>query len=81
MSTKSSVILTNDNEHIYFDCSTYVVKKDSDIPGKGIVFEFHKKNIELYLNDEDDLCFEITKDSEIYRFFEKIFMEYRFPTK
>jgi hypothetical protein len=75
MSTKSTAVLTRDNEHIYHELSTHVESEDRKYL-HGIVFEFSKKNIEILINDEDDLVFEIVKDSDILRFFEKLFYDY-----
>jgi hypothetical protein len=65
MSTKSSIILTNDNEHWYKDCAEPL----SSNPYKNaITLEFSKKNIRVDLNDEEDLVITVTNpDCEIYK--------------
>jgi hypothetical protein len=69
MSTKSTIILTNDyDEHIYFDCVNVVNDIDSEIS-----FEFSKKHIQIDDIDEDYICFTLNKDTEMYRFFQKLF--------
>lgn len=46
MSTKSSIILTNDNEHWYLDCSEPL----SDNPYRdAITLEFSKRNVRVDL--------------------------------
>jgi hypothetical protein len=62
MSTKSTIILTDDNEHWYHDCI------DDEL-----TLEFSKKNIRIETNDEDDLVISITNlDCEIYKVLSKI---------
>lgn len=65
MSTKSSIILTNDNEHWYLDCSEPL----SDNPYRdAITLEFSKRNVRVDLNDEDDIVITVTNpDCEIYK--------------
>lgn len=65
MSTKSSIILTNDNEHWYSDCSE---RLDYDLHKDAIVLEFSKKNIRIDSNDDYDLTITIINpDCEIYK--------------
>ena len=71
MSTKSTILLTSENEHIYFDCSNRFETAD-ETEAQEINFEFSKKNITLF-EDDEDLLFCLDKDSEAYRFFSKIF--------
>ena len=74
MSTKSTIINTKDNEHIYFDCVNQFHTKDEKYANE-ISFEFDKKNIRVDSNDDDDLCFTLHKDSHMFRIFSKLFQE------
>ena len=74
MSTKSTIILSEDNEHIYFDCNNQFKTKDEPFASE-ISFEFCKKNIRIDTNDKDYLCFTLNKDSEMFRTFSKIFQK------
>ena len=68
MSTKSSIILTKDNEHWYEDCSEHLSENKD-----AIVLEFDKKNIRIDVNDEYDLVITlINPDSEIYDLISKL---------
>lgn len=68
MSTKSTILLTNDNEHWYKDSSEILSNGEA-----SITLEFSKKNIRIDLNDEDDLIITITNpDSEIFKILSKI---------
>ena len=62
MSTKSTVILTNDNEHIYHECID-----------DSYVLEFSKKNIDIDINDEEDLVISINPGSDLYSQIDKLF--------
>ncbi len=62
MSTKNSILLTEDNEHWYTDCAE-PLNENKD----AITLEFSKKNIRIDINDNDDLIFTIINpDCEIY---------------
>ena len=65
MSSKSTIILTNDNEHWYKESSEIL----SDNPYRyAITLEFSKKNIRIDLNDEEDLVISIINpESEIHK--------------
>ncbi len=56
MSTKSSIFLTEDDEHCYFE----------HFDGT-IVLEMDKKNIEILENDEFNLIIEIKPDCELFK--------------
>lgn len=72
MSTKSTIILTQDDEHFYEDCSEYLETKSGETK-QGIVLEFSKSNIEILMNDSDDLIIMLNNaDSEIFKVFERI---------
>jgi len=67
MSSKSTIILTNDNEHWYDECNEPISDNKN-----AIVMEFDKKNIRIDVNDDDSLVITlINPDSEIYDFIEK----------
>lgn len=67
MSTKSTIFLTEDNEHCYSDCSLKQFIGD-EYCGDSIVMEFDKKNIEIRDNDNESLVIELTNPtSEIYK--------------
>jgi len=65
MSTKSTLELTQDDEHIYFDCSTQF--ESNGLPAQELSFEISKKNCRIDINDDEFLCFSLHRDSEIYR--------------
>jgi hypothetical protein len=68
MSTKSTIILTNDNEHWYNDCSEPITKVGEPYKD-AIVMVFDKKNIRIDCNDDDSLVITLTNpNSEIYDF-------------
>lgn len=65
MSSKSTIILTEDNEHWYNDGSEPL----ADNPYRdAITLEFSKRNVRLDLNDSEDIVITVTNpDSEIYK--------------
>lgn len=65
MSTKSSLFLTQDNEHCYEECLNPHYENDKFI-GYTIVLEMSKKNINICTNDDEDLVIEIDPGSELY---------------
>ena len=62
MSTKSTVILTEDNEHIYYE--------GTDM---SYVMEFAKPNIDILLDDKEDLVISIKEGSDLYKQLKKLF--------
>jgi len=66
MSTKSTVIQTENNEDIYFDCSNQFSINGE--PADELTFEFSRKNIRIDAIDDDYLCFSLHRDSQIYRY-------------
>ena len=64
MSTKSTVLLTDDNEHWYFDCSS--------VPD-DIIIEIDKKNITILEDDEDNLIISIKPNTSLY---EKVYRSF-----
>ena len=66
MSTKTTLFLTNDNEHFYQEGNEPHSKKGKWI-GDTLVLEMSKKNINILINDDEDLVIEITNpESELY---------------
>ena len=70
MSTKSSIILTNDNEHWYTD----MLEPLADNPYRyAITLEFSKRNVRVDLNDDKDIVITVTNpDCEIYKIFSEL---------
>lgn len=67
MSTKSTIVLTSDNEHWYDDCSDQHVDASGQRQN-AITMEFDKSNIRIDLNDESDLVITITNpDCDLYK--------------
>ena len=62
MSTKSTVILTEDNEHIYYEMNDM-----------SYVMEFDKKNIDILIDDDVDLVISIKEGSDLHKRLKKIF--------
>jgi hypothetical protein len=71
MSSKSTVILSDDNEHFYTDCSYYIEKKNGTI-GYGIVLEFEKSNITL-INEKDDVVIVLDTYSDLWEKLHSLF--------
>lgn len=68
MSSKSTILITKDNEHWYTDCN-----EPLEDYKYAITLEFDKKNIRVDANDEDDLVITIINSkSEIYKAIEKL---------
>lgn len=67
MSTKSTIFLTEDNEHCYSDCSLPHGTADKR-EGDSIVLELSKENINILCNDQWDLVIEFKNpNSAIYK--------------
>lgn len=60
MSSKSTIILTDDNEHWYSDCN----EPNGEL-GDTVTIHFLKSNIEVICDDEDDLIFTLKPGSHI----------------
>jgi hypothetical protein len=74
MSTKNTILLTNDNEHWYSDClEPLTVDADRHV----ITLEFSKRNIRIDLNDDEDLVISIVNPCEIYDVLSKIAKDFR----
>ena len=84
MSTKSSLFLTNDNEHCYYECLNPHYDGENFV-GYDIFLEIDKKNIKEINVDEDGILLNIPPGSEIYSLFQKMDVEHKpletFPTK
>lgn len=65
MSTKSSILLSSDDEHWYYD----IIRPSIENPDKNvIILEFNKKNIEVDENNEKSLVISITNSNcDIYK--------------
>ena len=74
MSTKSTLVLTNDHdEHIYKDCSEVYGAEGFDYAKSAITVELNSKNVRVEVDDSEGLVFTlINPDSEIYKIFEQI---------
>ena len=78
MSTKSTILLTNDNEHWFNDCSEPLTPFNNGSYKDAITLEFSKKNIRVDMNDDDSLVITITNpDCEIYALLAKLAKELR----
>lgn len=72
MSSKSTIALTTDNEHIYHDCNDPVCVDNKWI-GDKIFIEFDRKHISLICDDEDDLIISLNDpNSEIYKLIQSL---------
>ncbi len=73
MSTKSTILLTDDNEHWYNDYSEPLTNIDEKPHKNVITLEFSKKNIRIDLNDDEDLVISIINPNcEIYDVLSKL---------
>lgn len=71
MSSKCSIILSNENEHIYTDCSD-PISKNGKYKGDGIILEFNKKNADL-VEDEEDFSVFLLEYSDLWEKLNAIF--------
>lgn len=74
MSTRSTIALTKDDEHIYTDC-TYPSYVDGKFIGNLIIVEMSKRNINILDDSDDLLIIEIKPGSELYNIFKNINQE------
>jgi len=65
MSSKSTILTTDDNEHWYLDCNEPKFKNKEYI-GDSLTIEFSKKNIEILINNGEDLVIEVKAGSNLY---------------
>lgn len=68
MSTKSSIILTKDNEHWYEEFSQI----DPVTGDPEIILEFDKKNIEIDTDNNNDLILILKPGCELYQIIKRI---------
>lgn len=61
MSTKSSILLTKDNEHWYYECTD-----------ESITIEISKENIQADYSDKQDLVIEIKPNCDLWRYLMEI---------
>lgn len=66
MSTKSTIFLTNYNEHCYVELADYVKKVNGQGEDHPIIFEMDKDNVEILTNSDQDLIVEIKPGTELY---------------
>ena len=72
MSSKSTIFLTSDEEHCYFDCSEAMTDQQGERKD-AITIEFSKDNIRVDCNDTYDLVVTIINpDSDLYKIFENL---------
>lgn len=72
MSSRTTIFLTSDNEHAFFDCSE-PLKNDQNRYTDALTIEFSKQNIRIERNDSNDLIITITNaNSDLYKIFEKL---------
>lgn len=65
MSSRSTIFLTNDNEHCYLDGS-YELNNQDEYVSNFIDLEMSKANIKVVIDDKNDLVVRIFKGSELY---------------
>lgn len=66
MSTRSTLFLTNDNEHWYDDCNCPHYDEKGKFIGYTLTCEISKKNIQNFHEDETDIWFEVEPGSHLY---------------
>lgn len=77
MSSKSSILLTKDNEHWYSDSSERLEKLDGTIVD-AITLEFSKENIRIDINDQEDLVFTLVNpNAEVFEFLSQLAKDLR----
>lgn len=85
MSTKSTLFLTRDNEHCYYETIGSHYDKDGKHIGYDIELQFDKKNVSEFYEDEDSYSLTIPPGSEIYTLIQRMDVEHpereTFPTK
>lgn len=79
MSTKSTILYTNDaNEHWFNDCGEPLTSLKDDSYKDAITLEFSKQNIRVDMDDKDSLAITITNpDSELYKIFAELAKQLR----
>ncbi len=74
MSTKSTVFLTEDNEHCYYEHTSQKYDKDGQFLGWDIEMEISKKNVDVY-EDEDSIVITFKPGTDIYKYIKKMDIE------
>lgn len=72
MSTKSTIFLTADNEHCYFEHALPHYNENKEWTGDTIVLEMSKKHTSLVINDDEDIIVEIKPDNELHKVFKDL---------
>lgn len=71
MSSKSTLFLTEDNEHFYEECNSPHYKQApynaENFEGYTLVLEMNKRNVKVVCNDDEDLILEIEPGSQLYK--------------
>lgn len=67
MSTKSTLFLTDDNEHCYYEHAGEKYDKDGNFIGWEIEMEISKKNVEIF-EDEDSVILTFKPGTDIYKY-------------
>lgn len=81
MSTKSTLFLTQDNEHCYSDCSISEYDETGKWIGDPITIEFDNKNlVESYI-DEDCTVVVIRPNTEIHKLVGRMDVEHPKPVE
>ena len=69
MSTKTTIFLTEDDDHVYSDCSEPITKNGKYI-GDAIILELSSKHTELINYNDDHLTIRLNNpESELYKKF------------
>jgi len=78
MSSKCTILLTEDNEHWFNDCNEPLTKFGEKPYKEAIILEFSKRNIRIDLNDNEDLVITIINPKcEIYDVLSKLAKDLR----
>ena len=67
MSTKSTVFLTEDDEHCYTDCSMPVINSNKEYVGDELILEIDLKNIDIHKDSDTLTLYFKNPTSEIYK--------------
>jgi len=67
MSTKSTLFLTNDNEHCYEECLEQKYDGDKFI-GYTVYLELDKRNVEIVAEDKEGWLLKIRAGSELSKY-------------
>lgn len=66
MSSKNTIALTQDNEHIYSDCNEPRFDKGGNYIDDDIIIEFDKKNIDILIDDDENLIIQLKAGTQIH---------------